>query len=92
MPEWLWILSVFIALSFGYATGFLAGSWKSDRAPNALVWESVRKSAISMNKECAMREMELNHEEQMELIKRGAFDPVLEKAGYSEEEDDDDDD
>lgn len=89
MAEWVYLLAIFIALSLGYASGFLAGSWKSDRAPNALVWKSVRKYAIDMNKECALREMELNHEEQMALIERGTFDPLKDEEEDEEEENDD---
>ena len=88
MPEWVYLLAIFVALSCGYAGGFVAGSWRSDRAPNALVWESVRKHAMSMNKECALREMELNHEEQMAMIERGVFDQI---RGEEEEDEEDDD-
>ena len=89
MAEWVYLLAIFIALSLGYASGFCAGSWKSDRAPNALVWKSVRKYAIDMNKECALREMELNHEEQMALIERGTFDQLKDEGEDEEEENDD---
>ena len=92
MAEWVYLLAIFIALSLGYASGFLAGSWKSDRAPNALVWKSVRKYAIDMNKECALREMELNHEEQMAMIERGVYGPMDEKIGYPPEDEEDDSD
>lgn len=79
MPEWVYLLAVFIALTLGYASGFAAGSWRSDRAPNANVWLNIRKYSVDMNKECALREMELNHEEQMALIERGAFDVLKEE-------------
>ena len=88
MPEWLWVLSIFIALSAGYASGFVAGGWKSDAAPSAAAWRAVREHSIDMNKECAMREMELNHEEQMALIERGAFDPLKDEEEEDEEDDD----
>ena len=92
MPEWIWILALFAALTIAYFAGFAAGSWKTDRAPSEHAWINVRRYSIDMNKECALREMELNHEEQMALIERGAFDPAMEKVGYPEEEDDDDGD
>lgn len=85
MAEWVYLLAVFVALTFGYVSGFVAGSWRSDRAPTPSVWENVRRYSIDMNKECALREMELNHEEQMALIERGIYDPL--KDEEKDEED-----
>ena len=39
------------------------------------------------NKECAMREMDLNHEEQMAMIERGTFDRI----DFSEDDENDPD-
>lgn len=77
MPEWVYLIAVFIALTMGYISGFVAGSWRSDRAPSPAAWENVRRYSIDMNKECALREMELAHEEQMALIERGVFDQAI---------------
>lgn len=87
MPDWVYMVSVFVALTAGYFAGFMAGSWKSDRAPTPACWENVRKYGIDANKECAMREMDLNHEEQMEMIRRGTFDRI----DFSEDDENDPD-
>ena len=92
MPEWVYLLAIFIALTLGYFSGFVAGSWRSDRAPSEHAWINVRRYSIDMNKECAMKEMELNHEESKEMIKRGVFDSVSEKTGYPPEDEEDDSD
>lgn len=92
MPEWIWILALFVALTIAYFAGFAAGSWKTDRAPSEHAWINVRRYSIDMNKECAMKEIELNHEESMEMIKRGVFDSVSEKVGYPTEDEEDDSD
>lgn len=92
MAEWLWLASIFIALTIGYGVGFYAGSWRSEAAPSDNAYINVRRYSIDAQKEVNLRNIEAEHEEQMALIDRGAFDPVLEKDGYSEEEDDDDDD
>ena len=87
MTDWMWILALFIGASLTYWAGVALGMNKNDRAPNANVWLNIRKYSVDMNKECALREMELNHEEQMALIERGAFDPL--KDEEEEEENDD---
>ena len=87
MPEWVWGIMLFVGASLAYWAGVALG--RSDSAPNAKVWAEVRRYAIDMNKECAMREMELNHEESMELIKRGAFDPTEDDCSPEDDEDDD---
>lgn len=90
MPEWIWILALFAALTIAYFAGFAAGNWKTDRAPSEHAWINVRRYSIDMNKECAMKEMELNHEESMEMIKRGVFDAEEENGGCQPEEENDD--
>lgn len=84
MTDWMWALALFIGASLAYWAGVALGMNKNDRAPNANVWLNIRKYSVDMNKECALREMELNHEEQMALIERGTFDPLKD-----EEEDED---
>ena len=86
MPEWVWGIMLFVGASLAYWAGVALG--RSDSAPNAKAWSEVRRYAIDMNKECALREMELNHEESMELIKRGAFDPMKDEEEEDEEDDD----
>ena len=85
MPEWVWGIMLFVGSSLTYWAGVAFGRADMGKAPTPQAYENVRKYAIDMNKECALREMELNHEEQMALIERGTFDPLKD-----EEEDEDD--
>ena len=82
MTDWMWILALFIGASLAYWAGVALGMNKNDRAPNANVWLNIRRYSVDMNKECALREMELNHEEQMAMIERGVYGPMDEKIGY----------
>jgi len=54
MPDWLWVLALFLMLTFGYCIGYATGSYKNDpdKAPteqayireaeiNAAVWKDV---------------------------------------------------
>lgn len=77
MTDWMWMLALFIGSSFMYWAGYALGTNRNDRAPNANVWFNIRKYSVDMNKECAMREMELNHEEQMAMINRGCYDGLV---------------
>lgn len=89
MTDWMWMLALFIGASLTYWAGVALGMNKNDRAPNANVWLNIRKYSVDMNKECALREMELNHEEQMALIERGAFDVMKGEEEEGEEDDSD---
>ena len=74
MAEWVWLLSIFIALTGGYAAGWFTGSFKADRAPTAAAWRAVNEYAIRENKEVRMYEAKAEHEERMAMIERGCFD------------------
>lgn len=90
MPEWGWVIAVFVGASLAYWAGVAFGL--ADRAPSENAWINVRTHAADAKKEVSLHGIDMEHEEQMALIARGVFDPVLEKVGYPEEEEDDDDD
>lgn len=92
MAEWVYLLAVFAALTVGYLCGYFAGSCRTDAAPTEHAWINVRRYSIDMNKECALREMELTHEEQMAMIERGCFDGIEFGEGEPEEDEDDGED
>jgi len=83
MPEWVWLMGIFLSLTIGYVTGFLGGCWSSEKAPNAAAWENVKKFEIVTKQETAMHQMDLDHEAEMALIERGVYDSIK-----KEEEDD----
>jgi hypothetical protein len=93
MPDW----GMYLILAAVGIVGLLLvpkgdGEEEETVYPPERAYIEVNFHSIDANKEVAIRKIELEHEEQMALIERGAFDPALEKVGYPEEEDDDDDD
>ena len=85
MTDWMWVLALFIGMTAMYWVGFAAGSWKTDRAPSAAVWRLVREHSIDAQTETAIANINAEHEEQMALIARGAFDNL----DFDEEEQED---
>lgn len=76
MPEWLYILLLFVGMSASYWCGIALGSARTDRAPSGLYWESVRKYSVDAKKEVELQALRFDHEETMALIARGALDGV----------------
>lgn len=76
MPEWLWVIALFVGMTVSYWAGVALGSAKSDRAPSGLYWESVRKYSVDAKKEVELQALQFDHEETMALIARGAMDGV----------------
>lgn len=91
MPEWMYWLIGFALLTTGYIVGFLSGTWKSDAAPTPSVWRAVREHAIESNMKVAIHEIDANHEEQMEMIRRGIYDDVTHVIGFPDKTEEDDD-
>lgn len=86
MPVWAWVVSLFVMLTVGYFIGFCGGIWKSgDDCPTENAWINVRKYSIDAQKETAIANINAEHEEQMALIARGAFDNL----DFDEEEQED---
>ena len=67
MPDWLWVLALFLMLTFGYCIGYATGSYKNDpdKAPtenayireaeiNAAVWKDVEIRKEELDKEYAL--------------------------------------
>lgn len=67
MPDWLWVLALFLMLTFGYCIGFATGSYKNDpdKAPtenayireteiNAAVWKDVEIRKAELDKQYAI--------------------------------------
>lgn len=80
MPEWLWLLCLFIALTIGYIVGFTCGTWKSECELNKCPSENayIREAEImaDTNKqiefrkaELEYRKAELEYQMQLEILK-----------------------
>lgn len=85
MPEWLWVIALFVGMTVSYWAGVALG--RTDRAPSGLYWESVRKYSVDAKKEVELQALQFDHEETMALIARGALDGVELDAPNDEKED-----
>ena len=86
MPEWLWVIALFVGMTVSYWAGVALGS--ADRVPSGLYWESVRKYSVDAKKEVELQALQFDHEETMALIARGALDGVeLDAPGDDKKED-----
>lgn len=74
MPEWLWVIALFVGMTVSYWAGVALG--RADKAPNAEAWREVRFRSIDAKKECELRAISYDHEENLALIERGAFDKI----------------
>lgn len=75
MPDWAWVVSLFVMLSIGYFIGFCGGMWNAeDDCPSENAWINVRKYSIDAQKETALAEIEAAHEEEIRMIERGVYD------------------
>lgn len=71
MPEWLWVLCLFLSLTIGYIIGFTCGVWKSryDAPPteNAYIREAEIISADQ--KEIEIRKAEYDFQMRLAILK-----------------------
>lgn len=74
MPDWLWVLALFLMLTFGYCIGYATGSYKNDpdKAPTENAY--IRESEINVAawKEVEIRKAELDKEYALERYKIAA--------------------
>ncbi len=85
MPEWAWIIALFIGMSAAYYCGYKLGTSEADEAPSQKAWIEVRKYGIDKQLESEKYAIDKEHEFNLELMERGAFDKIV------EEENDEDD-
>lgn len=73
MPEWLWMVCLFLALTIGYIVGFTCGTWKSECELNKCPSENayIREAEIiaEANKEIEMHKAELNLQLRLAVLK-----------------------
>lgn len=73
MPEWLWMVCLFLALTIGYIVGFTCGTWKHESEINKCPSENayIREAEIlsEANKEIEMRKADLDYQMRLEILK-----------------------
>ena len=87
MPDWVYLIAIGVFGTAMFFVGHYTGRLDADKCPSENAWINVRTHGIDANKECAMREMDYNHEEQMAMIDRGTFDRI----DFSEDDENDQD-
>lgn len=71
MPDWLWVIALFLMLTFGYCIGYATGSYKNDpdKAPNEQAYiREVEINAVAW-KEVEIRKAELEQQNAMERFR-----------------------
>ena len=73
MPDWLWLIALFLMLTIGYLIGFTCGNWKSQSETNPCPSENayIRETEImaEANKEIEIRKAELEYQMKAEILK-----------------------
>lgn len=73
MPDWVWVICLFVCLSIGYFTGFACGSAKSEADINKCPSENayIREAEImaDANREIEIRKAELDYQMKTEILK-----------------------
>lgn len=88
MPEWVWMVAIFVMGGFGYWLGLEMGWHDMEKAPTENAWINVRRYSVDANKEIQLRALEARHEEEMAIINRGAYDHLnIEDDGEDDDED-----
>lgn len=76
MPIWAWIVVIFVGMTAAYWAGYALGIARADRAPSPAAWLQWRKQDAECRKAIAVKSLELEHEWEMEALKRGIYDQV----------------
>ncbi len=73
MPDWIWLIALFLMLTIGCLIGFVCGTWKSVAETNPCPSENayIREVEImaEANKEIEIRKAELEAQNEMERYK-----------------------
>ena len=85
MPDWGWVISIFAGASLAYWAGVALG--RADKAPSENAWINVRRYSVDANKEIALHNIDMEHDEQIRMIERGVFDQI----DFSEDDENDPD-
>ena len=74
MPDWLWVLVLFLMLTFGYCIGYATGSYKNDpdKAPTEQAYIRETELNVAAWKEVEIRKAELEQQNAMERYRIAA--------------------
>ena len=71
MPEWLWVLCLFLSLTIGYIVGFMCGTFKSESEINRCPSENayIREAEIMADANVRIETRRAELEQQTEIEK-----------------------
>lgn len=70
MPDWLWVLALFLMLTFGYCIGYATGSYKNDpdKAPTENAYIRQAEIEAETYKEIELRKAELDYQMRRDIL------------------------
>lgn len=68
MPEWIWLIALFVTASLAYFAGYVLGKNEADAAPTENAWINIRKYAIDMQKEVDIHELDNDLKYQLRIL------------------------
>ena len=73
MPEWVWLIALFVCSSALYWIGYVVGVACTDKSPSDNAWINVRKYAIDAEKETFKYQADKDYEYKMAALDRGVI-------------------
>lgn len=86
MPEWAWVLALFIGMTAAYFSGYKLGQSEWDEAPTTNAWINVQKYGIDSQAEVEKHRINKEHEFNVMMLERGCYDNLPEDEENVEEE------
>jgi hypothetical protein len=82
MPDWTWLISMFVFATIEYFIGYKMGTNEHGKAPTENAWINIRKYKLDTQKEIEKYKVDKAHEFNLKLMERGVYDHVT----YKEED------
>ena len=79
MPEWVWYIAVAVSSLLGAYVNEKFGVFHAEEDVRIAegTYADIEKYRIDANKECVIHKIDMEHEEEMALIARGAYDDSI---------------
>ena len=79
MPEWVWYIAIAVSALLGAYVNEKFGVFHAEEDGRIAegTYTVIEKHRIDANKECVIHKLDMEHEEEMALIARGAYDDSI---------------
>lgn len=78
MPEWVWLIALFVAASLSYFAGYVLGKNEEDAAPTENAWINIQKYLIDMQREVDIHKLDNHLEYQLHVLNADKEDKNVE--------------